>query len=526
MYRSFLVAGVCWFSLTGLASAETVLNRDSGNDPSTLDQHHTMTVYEAALLNDLYEGLVTEDAKGGLTPGVAQSWDISPDGLTYTFHLRGNAKWSNGDPVTAGDFEYSLHRVMDPKTAAGYANVLYAIKNAREINTGKLPLDQLGVEALDDHTLKITLASPTPYFLSLMTHQTTLPLNRKAVEKYGEKFTWAGNMVSNGAYTLESFTPNAKIVMKKNPYFWNAKTVKIDVVNWVPFEEPASCMRRFEAGEMDICGTVPAEQMDYIKSSLGRNLRVAPYFGTYYLAVKGEPDSKLRDPRVREAISMAIDRKFLAEKIRRGMMLPGNSLVPPGTENYVANAPMLDYKDQDMLDREDRARELLKEAGVTPGSLSVKLRYATSVNNKNSMIAVADMLKNIGIEAVQDEVESTTYFNYLHEKGMYDFAYQAWIGDYNDAYSFLSLFTTGNYFNTSDWSNKDFDALVRKSETMTDAKARAETLAQAERILLKEVPIIPVLYPSSQALVSERVEGYTDNLMNAHATRWLSLKDK
>src|SRR5690606_134856 len=157
------------------------------------------------------------------------------------------------------------------------------------------------------------------------------------------------------------------------------------------------------------------------------------------------------DPRVREAISMAIDRKFLAEKIRRGMMLPGNSLVPPGTENYVANAPMLDYKDQDMLDREDRARELLKEAGVTPGSLSVKLRYATSVHIKNSMTAAADMPTHIGIAAVQDEVESTTYFNYLHEKGMSDFAYQAWIGDYNDAYSFLSLFTTGNYFNTSDW---------------------------------------------------------------------------
>ncbi len=332
--------------------------------------------------------------------------------------------------------------------------------------------------------------------------------------------------MSNGAYTLVSFTPNAQIVMKKNPYFWDAGSVRIDVVNWVPFEEPASCMRRFEAGEIQICGTVAAEQMDYIKANLGKNLRVAPYFGIYYVSVKGEPDGKLRDPRVRQAISMAIDRNFLASEIRRGMMVPGYSMVPPGTQNYVADAPRLEYKDQDILDREDRARQLLAEAGVKPGSLSVKLRYATSINNKNSMIAIADMLKNIGIEASQDEVESTTYFNYLHEKGMYDFAYQAWIGDYNDPYSFLSLFTTGNYFNISDWSNKDYDALITRSETMTDAKARAETLAEAERILLKEVPVIPLLYPLSQALVSERVEGYSDNLTNVHATRWLSLKTK
>ncbi len=225
MYRSFFLASVCWCSVAGIASAETVLNRDSGSDPSTLDQHRTTTVNESALLSDLYEGLVSEDAKGELIPGVARSWDISSDGLIYTFHLRENAKWSNGDPVIAGEFEYSLHRIIDPKTGAGYANVLYAIKNAREINTGKLPLDQLGVEALDDRTLKITLTSPTPYFLSLLTHQTTLPLNRKAVEKYGDKFTLAGNMVSNGAYTLASFTPNAQIVMKKNPNYWDSSSV-------------------------------------------------------------------------------------------------------------------------------------------------------------------------------------------------------------------------------------------------------------------------------------------------------------
>jgi oligopeptide transport system substrate-binding protein len=524
MDRCLLLAGFCLYPLMNPALAETMINRDMSSDPSTLDQHHTSVAQEGYLLRDLYEGLVTFDGKGEVIPGVAKSWEISPDGLIYTFHLRDNAKWSNGDPVTARDFVYSFHRIMDPKTAAGYANVLYAIKNAKEVNTGKMALDQLGVEALDDHTLNITLRVPTPYFLSLLTHQTGLPVNRRAVETYGDKFTLPGNMISNGAYTLTSFTPNDKIIMTKTPFFWDAQTVKIDVVNWLPFEQPASCMRRFEAKEVEICATVAAEQMDYIKANLAPYLRVAPYFGTYYLSVKGEPESKLRNPRVREAISMVIDRDFLAHEIRRNMMVPSFSLVPPGTKNYVADAPRFDFADKDILDREDDARAILKEAGVLPDSLHVKLRYATSVNNKNTMIAVADMLKNIGIIATQDEVEGATYFKYLQEKGMYDFAYRAWIGDYNDPYSFLSMFTTGNFFNDTNWSNKDYDALIMQSETMTDTKARAETLAKAERILLKEAPIIPLLYPSSQALVSDKIEGYSDNLMNTHATRWLTVK--
>lgn len=418
--------------------------------------------------------------------GVAKSWDISPDGLTYTFRLRDDAKWSNGEPVTADDFLFSFRRIMNPQTAAGYASVLYPIKNARMVNTGKMPLDQLGVEAIDTHTLKITLTIPTPYFLMLLTHQTGLPVNRKSVEKYGVKFTQPGNMVSNGAYMLTSFTPNDKVIMKRNPYFWDAKNVKIDVVNWIPFIEPATCMRRFEAKEAGICATVAAEQMDYIKANLGQYLRIAPYLGTYYISIKGEPDSKLRDPRVREAISMAIDRKFLATEIRRGMMLPAYSMVPPSIENYVSDAPRLDYADEDILDREDEAKQLLKEAGVEPNTLSLKLRYATSVNNKNMMIAILDMLKNIGIKASHDEVEGTTYFNYLQEKGMYDIAAHGWIADYSDPYSYLSLFTTDSFFNFAGWSNKEYDALVIKSETMTDTKARTETLAQAERILLKE----------------------------------------
>ncbi|CAB4324987.1 peptide ABC transporter substrate-binding protein [Brucella sp. 191011898] len=525
MVRGILMTGICLMALNSAASAQTVLNRGNDTDPATLDQHHTSTVSENRVLRDLYEGLLAQNAKGEAIPGAASSWDISEDGKVYTFHMRDGAKWSNGDPVTAGDFEFSFRRIMDPKTAAGYASVLYAIQNGEEVATGKMPVDQLGVKALDDKTLQITLKSPAPYFLELLTHQTGFPVNKKAVEKFGDKFTLPGNLVTNGPYQLVSFVPNDKIVMKKNPNYWDTENVKIDTVNWMPFEDRSSCMRRFEAKEVDICSDVSAEQMDYVKKNLSKEFRLAPYLGIYYVDIKGEPSSKLRDPRVRRAISLAADREFMADEVWRGVMLPAYSMVPPGIANYVKDAPKLDFADEDILDREDKAKELLKEAGVEPNTLSVTLRYNTSENHKNTMAAFANMLKNIGINAKLDEVEGTTYFNYLQEKGMFDLTRDGWIGDYNDPNSFLELYTTDNYFNYAEWSNKDYDALMDKSAVTTDLAERAKILAEAEEILLKEGAIVPLMYYSSTALVADRVQGYDDNLMNSHGTRWLSVKN-
>ena len=529
MYRKILLAGVCALTLTGalasVASAEVVLNRGNDTDPATLDHHRTSTVSEGRIMADLYDGLVRQSAKGEAVAATAKSWDISEDGLVYTFHLRDDAKWSNGDKVTAGDFLFTFRRIMDPKTAAGYASMLFPIKNAEEAVAGKKPLEELGVEAVDDLTLKITLKSPTPYFLELLTHQTGLPMHPKSIEENGDKFTTPGKMVTNGAYQLVSFTPNDKIVMKKNPNFYDADQVKIDVVNWIPFEDRASCMRRFEAKEVQVCSDVPSEQMDYVKSKLAKEFRMAPYLGSYYLPVKGKTaDSKLKDPRVREAISMAIDREFMAEQVWQGTMLPAYSVVPPGIANYVEGGVKAEYAGEDMLEREDKAKALLKEAGVEPNTLSIELLYNTSENHKNTMAAVADMLKNIGIKATLHETEGATYFNFLREDGPFDIARAGWIGDYNDPQNFLFLTQSEVSFNYSKWVNKDYDALMAKAEVTTDLKARAEILADAERLLLKETAVIPVLYYSSRALVSENIEGWHDNLMDAHATRWLSLK--
>ena len=523
MTKHLLLSTTAFLFSAGLASAEVVLNRGNDTDPATLDHHRTSTVAEGRVLGDLYEGLMSQDATGKAVAGAAESWTVSEDGLVYTFKLRADAKWSNGDPVTAEDFSFAFHRIMDPATAAGYASMLYAITNAEEVNTGKAPLDQLGVKAVDAQTLEITLHTPTPYFLELLTHQTGFPLHKASVEANGDKYTQPGTMVTNGAYKLVSFQPNDKIVMAKNENFHDAANVKIDTINWIPFEDRAACLRRFEAGEVQICSDVPGEQMDYVKEKLADSLRIAPYLGTYYLPVKGKEGSPLKDPKVRQAISMVIDRDFLASEVWQDTMLPGWSLVPPGIVNYVENPPVLPYKDQDPLDREDAAKKLLEEAGVAEGSLSVELLFNTSENNKNTMAAVADAVSAIGIKATLNETEGATYFNYLREDGPYDIARAGWIGDYNDPQNFLFLMQSGVSFNYPKWSNADYDALMAKAAVTADLGERAKIMAEAEQIFLDNVPAIPILYYSSRALVSPQVAGYEDNLMDAHATRWLSL---
>jgi oligopeptide transport system substrate-binding protein len=331
-------------------------------------------------------------------------------------------------------------------------------------------------------------------------------------------------MVTNGAYMLESFTPNDRLVMRKNTNFHDADNVQIDVINYIPFEDRAACLRRFEAEEVHSCSDVPAEQMDYMRDNLGERLRIAPYLGTYYLPIKTTKE-KLADPRIRQAISMVIDREFLATEIWRDTMVPAYSLVPPGIGNY-GEPVELKYKDMDILDREDEAKALLEEAGVGEGELTLDLRYNTSENNKNTMTAIADMLRNIGINAEITEMEGTGYFDYLKQDGDFDMVRAGWIGDYSDPQNFLFLFESDNLgFNYSRWANPDYDALMEKAGQTVDLDERAAVLGDAERLFLDEVPAIPILYYSSRNLVSDKLKGWTDNIQNTHATRFLSIEE-
>ncbi|WP_128291137.1 peptide ABC transporter substrate-binding protein [Afifella aestuarii] len=520
----FVLGAAAVALMAASASAEVTYTRGNDADPETLDQHKTSTISEANVLRDLYEGLVVYSSSAKVVPGVAESWETSDDGLTWTFHLRDDAKWSNGEPLTAGDFVFSYQRIINPETGAKYANILYPIKNAEAANSGKVPPEEIGVKALDEHTLQFTLENQTPYFLELLTHQTSLPVYPPAVKEFGTDFVQPENMVSNGAYTLQEFTPNSRIVLVKNKNFHDADNVAIDKVIYIPFEDRSACLRRFEAGEVQSCSDIPTEQMKYVKDTLGDEVHIVPYLGNYYYAVKADKE-KLSDVRVRQALSMAIDREFIADEIWAGAMLPAYSLVPPGIGNYGEPA-YADYKDMDPLDREDKAIELLEEAGYGKDNpLSVEIRYNTGENHQNTATAIADMWKNIGVKTTFVTADGATHYAYLRDKGDFDIARAGWIGDYSDPQNFLFLVESNNPgFNYANYNNPEYDALMEKAEETSDLDERAEVLKQAETIFMRDLPFIPILYYSSLSLVSDKLQGWEDNLVNVHGTRWMSLE--
>ncbi|MEM9223415.1 MAG: peptide ABC transporter substrate-binding protein [Pseudomonadota bacterium] len=495
-------------------------------DPETLDPHKTSTVVEAAILRDLLEGLVINDAAGGIAPGVASDWEISDDGLTYSFKLRDDAKWSDGSPVTASDFVFSLRRIMNPETGAKYANILYPMLNAEPINKGERPVEDLGVRAVDDKTLEIKLEQPTAYFLELLTHQTGLPVNPASVEEHGADFLAPGNFVANGPYELVSFTPNDKLVMKKNEDFHSADEVSIDEVVNYPIEERSTCVRRFEAGEVHSCNELPREQLASLKDRLGDQVHVHPYLGTYYYGVNSAREP-FDDVRVRQALSMAIDREFLADEIFSGSMIPAYSLVPPGIENYVEDQPKLEYADESILDREDKAIELLKEAGFGPDNpIELEISYNTAEDHRNAATAIAEMWRPLGVNVTFNQRDISAHYAMLRDEKSHDVARAGWIGDYSDPQNFLFLNLSDNPgFNYGNYNNPEYDGLLDKAAAETDLAARAKILSDAEAVFLRDVPQIPILFYSSTALVSPKLKGWEDNLRHVHPTRFLTLED-
>jgi len=507
------------------AVAEVVYHRGNTADPETLDQHKTSTTYEAHILRDLYEGLVAYGADGQIIPGVASEWKVSDDGKTYTFMLRDDAKWSNGDPVVAGDFVFSLQRIMNPETGAKYANVLYPILNAEKVNKGEAKPEELGVKALDDHTLEIALESPTPYFIDLLGHQTGLPVHPASVEKFGSDFVKAENIVTNGAFTLAEFVPNAHVKAVKNPHFHDADQVKIDTVFFYPTEDRGAALRRFQAGELHTNNDAPTEQVAFMRENLGDQFHVAPYLGTYYYALNHE-DEVLKNPDVRQALSMAIDREFLADEIWGSTMVAGYSFVPPGIGNYGEPA-YADYKDMSQIDREEKAIELLTNAGFGPDNpVELTINYNTSENHKNTAVAIAEMWKPLGVNVKLINTDTKTHYAMLRDRQDFDVARAGWIGDYSDPQNFLFMVESDNDgFNYARYNNPEYDALMDEAAVTVDLEKRADILKKAEELFMRDLPFIPMMYYGSMNLVSDKMAGFEDNLLNIHPSRWMSISE-
>ncbi len=507
-------------SATG-AFAEVVFNRGNSADPESLDPHKTSTVYEANILRDLFMGLMIHDAKAELQPGAAESYTVSDDGKTYTFKLRKGALWSDGTPVTAEDFVFSWRRLVDPATAAEYAYMLAPVVNAEDITAGKKKPEELGVKAVDAETFEVSLNAPTPYFLEMLTHQATYAVSKANVEKFGAEFVKPGNLVSNGAYVLKEFVPNDHIKAVKNEKFYDAANVKIDTVNYIPTEDRSTAMKRFEAGELDSNDDIPTEQLADLKAKFGDQLRIGPYLGTYYYVFKTDK-APWDNVKLRHAVSMAIDRDYLAEKVWQNTMLPAYSFVPPGIAGYETRKT--DYAEMSQLDREDEAKKILAGLGYGPDKpLKLEIRFNTSENHKNTAVAIQEQLKPLGIEVSLVNTDTKTHYGHLEQKGDFDVARAGWIADYKDPENFLALCKTGTGNNYASYTNKEYDEAMAAAAAAPSAEERMKKLSDAEAIgVARDLCVMPLLYYSFHTVVSNKLKGWEDNVMDVHPTRFLS----
>lgn len=508
-----------------IASAQQVLHRGNGSEPETLDPQKSTGVPEAMIAVDLFEGLVTYGLNAETVPGVAEKWDVSKDGTVYTFYLRTNAKWSNGDPVTAEDFVYSFRRLVDPATAAEYAWVVDPILNAEQIRTAvEKDMTKLGVKALNAHTLQITLKASTPYFLSLLQHHSTWPVHKATVEKFGDQWTRPGNSVSNGAYVMAEWIPQSRIMLKKNPYFHAANSVKIDTIYYYPTEGIAEEFKRFQAGELHITNDIPTDQIEFARKNLASETHISPYFGTYAYEINLTRAPLGQQVKLRQALSLAIDRSIITEKIFKAGQVPAYGWVPPGVPGY--QQQQLDYAKLTQAERNALAKKLYAEAGYGPNNvLKVEILFNTSENHKLAAVAVQSMWKQVlGVETTLTNQEWKVYLDSRDQKN-YQVARAAWIGDYLDAQTFLDMYKSNTgVANRPGYNNKEFDALLDKAAVTQNAQERQNLQQQAEKMFLNDMPLIPIYFYVNKHLVKQNVLGWQDNVMGFHLTRYMSLK--
>jgi oligopeptide transport system substrate-binding protein len=491
----------------GASAAETVLHRGNGTEPETLDVHKSSGVSEAHIQRDLFEGLVTEAADGSLLPGVAESWQISPDGT----------------PVTAEDFVFAYRRALDPTTGSDYAFILWPIRDAEAASKGTAgALENLGIDALDAHTLRLTLSAPTPYFLQLLTHHMAYPVPRRAIEAHGRRWTRPGNMVSNGAYRLVDWVPQSHIRLEFNPYHRDAPKLPISAVVYYPTEDANTELKRFRAGELHVTSTVPATQLRWVRKNLADAFRQTPYLGTYYYALNLTGAPFKDNAKFRQALMLAIDRELITDKVLQGGEVPAYGWVPPGVLNYARAA--IAEEGWDQARRDARARELMRESGLGDTPPTLELLYNTSADHKRIAVAVASMWSRV--LGVKVALRNEEWKVYLDSRARMDFqvARSGWIGDYNDANTFLELFKSDvGRMNPSAYVSAQYDTLVREAETTTDAGKRADLLRRAEARLLTDVALIPIYFYTTKHLVAPRVRGWVDNVINTHPTQYLSL---
>lgn len=490
-------------------AAEQVLVRNNGAEVASLDPHKIEGVPESNVSRDLLEGLVIGDPNGKTIPGVAESWE-NKDFRVWTFHLRPNARWSNGDPVTAHDFVYSWRRLADPKTASPYASYLQYghVANIDDIIAGKKSPDALGVKALDDHTFEVTLTEAVPYFYKLPIYPAMSPVHQATVEKFGDKWTLPENWVGNGAYTLKNWVVNERLVLTRNSQYWNNANTTINQVTYLPISSEVTDVNRYRSGEIDMTyNYLPIELFQKLKKELPNEVKISPYLCTYYYEINNQK-APFTDVRVRQALRLGLDQNILTNKVKNQGDTPAYGFVPPYIDGFKAQVPEWFTWSQEK--RNEQAKKLLQEAGYTADKpLTLTLLYNTSDLHKKMAIAAASLWKqNIGVNVKLENQEWKTFLSTRHQ-GNYDLARAGWCADYNEPSTFFNSMLSDSSSNTSHYKSKAFDDLIHQTLQVSSDDERAALYQQAETLMDKDAVTVPVYYYANIRLVKPYVGGLT-----------------
>ena len=501
---------------------EQVFRKNNGAEPGTLDPHRAEGVPASNILRDLFEGLVVELPNGEYIPGVAESWTVSEDSKRYVFKIRKNAKWSNGDAFTAYDYVYSFKRSVDPKTLSNYSSMLYPIKNARAIVMGEASPEQLGVYSEDENTLVVELEKPTPYFLSLLTHSTTYPVHRESIEKLGKLFTRPGNLVSNGAFKLEEWRVQSHIKIIKNEQYWDSENTTLEATYYYSLDDANSALKRYRANELDFTDTIPLEQLTLIKNRMADEYRVAPYFGSYYYGFNNTKAPFKNNPKLRTALNMAIDRDILVNIVIGAGQIPAYSFVPP-VKTFQPIEP--EWSTWSKEKREAEALRLYQEAGYSKDKpLEVEILYNTSENHKKVALAVAAMWKQaLGAKTILRNQEWKVFLDTRRMQNETQIFRAGWIGDYDDPYTFSQMLHAENEMNHPGYDSEEYNRLVDLAATKNAGEDRLNDLRAAERVLTKDLPIIPLYFYVSQHMIKPWVIGLEDNVMDHHYSKYVKI---
>lgn len=502
--------------------APAVLLRGNGPEPDSFDPQKARSNEAQSILRDVYECLTSLAKDASVAPGVARDWTVSADGRTYTFRLRPEARWSNGDRVVAADVVAGLRRLVDPVTASSYAQVIDVVTNAREITSGLRPVETLGVQAPDDETVVIQLRAPAPYLPGLLSHPSTCPIHRPTVAARGPTFARPGVTVTNGAFVLTEWVPGSHVLAERNRRYWNDGATRLEVVKYVHIADETAELMRYRAGQLHVTRTAPRGHLDWIRSHRAAELHISPQLSTYYYGFNLDRAPFKGNVKLRRALSLAIDRERLAEHVLRAGERPAYGWVPPGVDNYEAQSIL--YHGRDMAERVAEARRLYAEAGYSSERpLRAELRYNAGETHERLALAVTAMWREtLGTDVQLVAVEFKSLLEDI-DRGDVELFRSSWIGDYNDAHTFAQVLTSSSGVNLPRYRSAVYDALVARATVEGDLRERRTLLEQAEQVMLRDQPIIPLYYYVNKRLVKPEVQGWYDNIMDVVYSRDLAL---